>query len=225
MTSVVPVFNPELSEHVFENQRSEEDFSRAERHSARVTLLRKALPIAAIVIIVGFVAISFVTAPRIGNVSVESADIEGGKLIMNSPVMAGFDEKNRPYDVKARRAIQDLSKPNLVKLEEIDAVLPSQDGGSARIKAQTGDYDTEKETLKLLGKIDITTSQAMVIKLQQADIDMKTGTLNSSKPVRVTTTDTTITSDQVEVTDNGKNILFRDRVRMTIKPNTLRGTK
>jgi lipopolysaccharide export system protein LptC len=146
--------------------------------------------------------------------------IKEGKLIMVEPRMKGFNSENRPYDLDARQAVQDLKKPGIIDLKDIIAKLPTNSGGFVDIVAKTGNYNTSKDMLKLNKDIVLTRPSGMKIMLDTAVINLKNGRLVSNKPVKVTTSTANIRADGVEVIDNGAVIVFKKRVRMTIQPAT-----
>jgi len=205
--------------------RGERDFARARRHSTIVRGLKGILPICAIAIVVVFGASTLLSFNPIEEVSIDSAGLKDGKLVMEKPKMAGFDKNNRPYDVTASQAIQDLTRPGIVELKAIDARLPMDATSFAEIDAKTGFYDTNKETLLLKDDVVIKGARGMDILLKDANIDMKSGSMKSDNPVKVTSDDANISADSVQVKENGKRIVFKNRVKMTITRPVARGTE
>ncbi|MEM8749155.1 MAG: LPS export ABC transporter periplasmic protein LptC [Pseudomonadota bacterium] len=201
----------------------ESAFRAAKRHSLIVAVMKRGLPAIALLTVAFFLfsAVSFFF--RDVEVSLAGVGIEDGKLVMNAPKMAGFDKENRAYDVSASRAMQDITKPTLVELEQIDASIPMDANGNADIKAAYGLYDTESENLQLRDDIVITGARGMDIRLQRASIDMRTGDLSSDMPVEVTSQDADIRADSVTVENNGERIIFRNAVKMTIRRPIERG--
>ncbi|MEM7290127.1 MAG: LPS export ABC transporter periplasmic protein LptC, partial [Pseudomonadota bacterium] len=198
------------------NMRSADDFDRAHRHSRRVALLKKALPATAGFVVVSFMLFAVTAHIPIANITVDEIGLKEGKLVMEKPKMAGFDKKSRPYDVRAQQAIQDLAKPGKVLLNTIDAKLPMDANSFANVDAKSGIYDTESEQLFLNDEVKIKGARGMDILLQDANIDMKTGIMESNNPVNVKSKNTNITADSVRVEDGGERILFNNRVKMTI---------
>ena len=139
---------------------------------------------------------------------------------MKEPKLAGVDKNDRAYDVRAFRAIQDLTNPGTVELEKIDAKLPIGANAFAHVDADAGSYDTTNEKLNLRDNVTVKSARGMNIAMEEADIDIKTGEMVSQKPVSVTSNDADISANSVKVTDNGKRILFKDRVKMTIRRTT-----
>ncbi len=197
-------------------QRHEKHFREARRHSFMVGFLKGALPVVAFALVAGFIALSLFGGNKTVTAPVDTTGINNGKLIMVEPKMKGFNAENRPYDLDARQAVQDLKKPGIISLDAIVAKLPSSEEGFALINAKSGTYNSKKELLKLKEDIVVTRGSGTKIMLDTASINLKNGHLTSNDPVQVTTTNSNIRSDEVEVIDNGAVIIFKKRVRMTI---------
>ena len=201
------------------NQRSEVHFKQAQRHSSLVGMLKKALPVVALGLVAWFIVMGFLNTKSIGNIKVESTGISNGMLVMEAPKMSGFNRDNRPYDLSASRAKQDLKRPSIIKMENLQATLPMQENVFADVKANTGIYNSDKEWLSLDQDIEINAQDGTIILLNTAEIDLSKGRLVSNNPVSVSTSNTSISANQVEVIDNGSVIIFKQKVRMTIQPS------
>ncbi len=206
------------------NRRGEEDFRHARRHSLIVRIMKMVLPTIAVLCMLSFVALAAISYVPISNFSISGASLKDGRLTMETPKMAGFDSKGRPYDVRARRAMQDISKPKIIELVRIDADLPMDQKSTAKLTAEEGTYDSEAETLQLRNNIEIRGARGMDIDLHSADIDIRSGKLVSTKPVKVVSDTSAITAQRVEVENSGKRIVFRDKVRVIITRPVERGT-
>ena len=207
------------------NMRDSVDFSRARRHSIFVKLLKIVLPISAAALVVFFAASSILSYVPVSGASVEKVGLNDGKLVMNKPKLSGYDKKNRPYDVKAATAIQDLKKPGLIELKTIDANLPLDATSIARVNAESGTYDSTNEKMELRNNVTIKGARGMNISMQEALIDMKSGSMVSGKPVTVDSGETDISANSLRVEDNGKRVIFKDNVKMIIKRPISRGVK
>ncbi len=205
------------------NRRDDRDFSRARRHSRMVRGLRQLLPISALVVIGIFIGSTLFTYSPVSELSIDSAGLKDGKLVMEQPKMAGFDKNNRPYDVSATKAIQDVSKPGMIELVSIDAKLPMDATSFADVDAQIGFYDTNNETLVLKKDVTIKGARGMDILLEEANFNMKTGGMTSDMPVVVNSKDINISADSVSVEKGGQRIVFKKRVKMTITRPLVRG--
>ena len=99
------------------NARTAQDFARAARHARLVAILKLALPALCVGIVVAFAVTAMTSYTPNEVVPVKIADVRDGKLVMNEPKMAGFDKHNRPFDIRAFRAVQDVSEPDLITLD------------------------------------------------------------------------------------------------------------
>lgn len=209
---------------VHANMRGPEDFERAHVHSRNVARLKKILPITAGAIVATFVLLAVTARIPLANISVDEIGLRDGKLVMEKPKMAGFDKKSRPYDVRALQAIQDLAKPGKVLLNTIDAKLPMNANSFADVGAKSGIYDTDNELLFLKEEVKIKGARGMDILLQDANIDIRSGVMESDNPVAVKSANTNISADSVRVENNGERILFNNKVKMTIVRPVERGS-
>ncbi len=204
------------------NARTAQDFARAARHARLVAILKLALPALCVGIVVAFAVTAMTSYTPNEVVPVKIADVRDGKLVMNEPKMAGFDKHNRPFDIRAFRAVQDVSEPDLITLDRIDAVLPLSDDSTAAIKAVGGTYNTKTQLLVLEGEIAVTGARGMDINLNGAKIDMQKGTLDSNKPVRVWSSTMDIKADAVQVGSNGDRVIFTGDVVINLQPRQKR---
>jgi lipopolysaccharide export system protein LptC len=195
-------------------------FADAGRHSKRVRRLRAAIAgfsIVAILGVVGYVVIDPFGRPA-GPFSVDRMGVEGTRVTMEAPRMNGYRKDGRPYDVRAVRGVQDVRKPNLIDLAEVDARIAMVDNSTAKITSLTGLYDASRETMLLKGDVRIRNLPAYDMRLSTADIELKSGRLSSKEAVTVVMSDGTITADSVEMGDNGHRITFEGRVKSLMQP-------
>lgn len=200
------------------NRRVAKEFARAQRHTSRVRVLKRTLPAAGIFAILAIVASLFLSGAELPSVNLGSARIEDGKLVMDAARLTGTDDSNRPYDLKAERAIQDAETPSRIALEGISAKLPMEDTVFAHVTAGNGLYDAEAKTLSLGGVVAVDTDNGMSIRMNDADIDIDSGNLRTTSPVEVDTGRANVKSESLIVENNGKTIIFENRVRMVIQP-------
>lgn len=198
-------------------------FARAEKHSRKVRLLKTALPALAVAMAVAFVAYSYrASIPDQVAVSAEGAAYSDGKLVMANPKLDGFTKENRPYKMTAARAIQDFQNEGIVELEGINATLPVDKDNWASVTAPSGIYDRDKNTLVIDSVMTVTTSDGMVAKFKSAQLDIGKGGMKTDEAVDIQLKGGQITSDSLTILENGKVMIFEDRVRMNIDPRRLK---
>jgi lipopolysaccharide export system protein LptC len=133
---------------------------------------------------------------------------------MESPKLTGYRNDSRPYEVTASQALQDVRKPNFVELKDMRARIVMDDkGGAARLQADTGVLDTQKERMELRDNVRVRTDGGQEVQLQSASVNFKAGTVVSNDPVTVNLGGTgVINATGIEVKDNGKVLHFKGRV-------------
>jgi lipopolysaccharide export system protein LptC len=195
-------------------------FAEAARHSARVRFLRVALlggAVGAVAILLG-IALFDPFGRLAGGVSISGIGVDGTKVTMEHPRLAGFRKDGRAYMVNARKAIQDALHPTLVELHEIDADVALAEGGLAHMTANSGLYDSSKEHMDVSDNVRIKSPQYDVW-LKSASIDFHSGHYISKEPVTiVTSTGTTLAGDAISAVDNGKELTLEGHVKTMIPP-------
>ena len=202
--------------------RSHAEYRRARTHTNWVRILKVLLPLSAALVMVSFFAVSWVGSMTPEGLEIESVAVRDGKLIMQNPVMSGQGSDARPYNMRALRAIQDLTTPDVIVLEEIVADLPINDQDKAVLNAASGTYDRTAQTLVFDQPFTVTSDSGIAAELQSADIDLEAGELTSSAPVSIRSGEASVVAQSMKMQDKGRVIIFEDKVRMTINPSALR---
>jgi lipopolysaccharide export system protein LptC len=200
---------------------SERTFDRAMRHSRHVRLMRVALPVSLAVLLLGLGVATWFDPLRIlyrlpgevGNVV-----ISGTKITMSQPKLSGYTRDSRWYELTARAAAQDITKPDLVELHEIKAKLERQDRSTIHLTALDGLFDRKAGVLTLGRNIVLTSSTGYEIELSQAVVDTNTGNVVSERPVEVRMQQGQLNANRLEVTSSGDVVRFEGGVTMTLQP-------
>lgn len=187
-------------------------------------MLKLAFPIAAVIAVAAFTGSTMISRALPEGASLDNAAISGGKLIMSNPVMTGQIGDTQSYSVSAVRAIQDLSTPSVIRLEDIVADFPMGSSEMALLNALSGIYNSDEEFLSLDQPFTITTETGMTASLNSAEINIKAGELKTDKPVSIDTNKAAIQAESLKLTDKGAKIIFEHNVRMTIKPGAVKST-
>ena len=64
--------------------------------------------------------------------------ISGTKITMEAPKLSGFTRDQRWYELTAKAAAQDITKPDVVELQEIRAKIEMQDKSTINLSATDG---------------------------------------------------------------------------------------
>jgi lipopolysaccharide export system protein LptC len=195
-------------------------FAAAARHSARVRVLRVALlggAVGAVVLLTG-VALFDPFGRLAGSVSISGIGVDGTKVTMAHPKLAGFRRDGRPYLVTAQKAVQDALHPTLVELHGISADITLGENGLAHMTADSGLYDSSTEHMDVSDNVQVKSPQYSAW-LRSASIDFKGGRYISNDPVNVlTSTGTTLAGDAMSAIDNGKELIIEGHVKTMIPP-------
>ena len=114
------------------------------RHSRFVRLLRTAIPITIATVFALLITAAYFNPFRVfARLPIDPGKIvlSGTKITMKSPRVAGFTNDARPYEVTARAASQDITKPDIVDLEDIYAKVQMQDKVLVEMRANSGVYE------------------------------------------------------------------------------------
>jgi lipopolysaccharide export system protein LptC len=195
-------------------------FRAARRHSVHVKLLRVAIPVLAVLLLIGTLLTTYLNPLRLlGKLPVDIGNlvVSGTKITMESPRISGFTQDNRAYELTARAAAQDLTKPDMVELKELQARIDMQDKTRVSVSANGGVYDSKSEILTLRQNILLTSSTGYSARLVEAVIDVRKGNVVSEKPVSVDMLNGTLNSNRLEVVDAGEVVRFDGGVNMIVK--------
>lgn len=199
-------------------------FANARIHSRIVRFLKFALPAAAVAMVGVFAVHTWMSAPVIAAVEVRETKIVSGKLVMSGPKLEGFTKDNLAYSLSAVRAVQGIKNSSVFELEGIDARLPVDASTWAVVKAERGIYDRDKNTIDFQSAVDVSTTDGMSATFTKAFYDIGKGELKTSEPVEINMNGTQIAADGMTVLENGKVLIFENRVRMDIAPGQLKGS-
>lgn len=198
--------------------RTRAAFRAARRHTLLVRFLRRAIPVGAVVAVVGLVVTPFLHPLQgVAGFSLNSVGITGGKVKMESPRLTGYRKDNRPYEVTAVEALQDIRNPTQVEMTTMVARIQMEREGWVTVNARTGLFDTQNEKLRLVDDVKVHTESGYDMRMRTADIDFKAGTVVSREPVKVNLSSTTIDANSLDVKDNGALIVFEGRVHVLIE--------
>jgi len=199
--------------------RGPQAFREARRHSRLVRRLKYILPALAIAGAGGFWATARYMPSDLALVaSLANLDIEDNAIVMDEPRISGFEGTRRAYEVKAESAVQSLDDPKVVTFNTIDASVGLDEAGTATIDATTGVYDGNANTLVLKDGIAIKTTTGYWASFREAAIDLAQGSLVSSQPIEIRTSEGTIRANGVQVSERGKRIAFVNGVSVTYLP-------
>ena len=196
-------------------------FAMAARHSRMVRLLRVAVPGAVILALAAIIFVSIfnpfrMLLPKLP-IDMGNLVVSGTKITMESPHMAGYTPDQRPYEVWAKTATQDVTDPDHVDLKTLRAkVLMEDKTTTITLDARNGLMDTRQQLLDLRKDIFLQSSTGYEARLSQAFVDIGKGTVTSEEHVDVKLLNGTLTADKLRITEKGALVRFEGHVVMNL---------
>ena len=194
-------------------------FRIATRHSRRVRMLRIAVPALVTMSMLMIVGASVFNPFRILSklpLTLDNLVVSGTKVTMESPRLGGFTQDQRPYELRAKTATQDIKDPRFVELNQLDSNLTMEDKSTVRLQSRVGLYDTKDQMLDLRGDVFVQNSTGYEARMEQALVDIGKGAVSSDTHVKVKLPNGTIDSDSLRITDRGAVLRFDGNVVMNL---------
>ncbi|WP_439407507.1 LPS export ABC transporter periplasmic protein LptC [Bradyrhizobium sp. DASA03076] len=191
-------------------------FASAARHSRLVRILRIAVPVTVAASLAAIVLVSTLLNPFQIPIKLDSGNlvVTGTKITMESPHLSGFTPDQRPYELWAKTATQDITDPDHVDLNDLRARVLMEDQSTVFLDARTGRFDNKQQQLDLHKDVFVRTSTGYEARLNSAFVDMNKGTVSSDEHVDVKLTNGTLTADKLRITEGGDVIRFEGNVVM-----------
>src|ERR1700710_101199 len=195
-------------------------FAIAARHSRMVRILRIAVPAVVGLAMAGVVAISifnpFRALMKQLPIDIDNLVVSGSKITMESPPLSGFSPYQRPYELWAKTATQDLQDPDHVELKTLRAKILQEDRSTVTLDARTGLFDTKAPLLDLRKDIFLQSSTGYEARLSQALIDIGKSIVTSEEHVDVKLLNGTLSADRLRITEKGELVRFEGNVVMNL---------
>jgi lipopolysaccharide export system protein LptC len=196
-------------------------FAIASRHSRVVRVLRVAVPAT---VILSMTAIVFVSVynpfrmllPKLP-VDMGNLVVSGTKITMETPHMSGYTPDQRPYEVWAKTATQDLTDPDHLELKTLNAKVLMEDRTTTIIMdARTGFFDSKAQLLDLRKDIFLQSSTGYEARLSQAMVDIGKSTVTSDEHVDVKLLNGTLGADKLRILGGGELVRFEGHVVLNL---------
>jgi lipopolysaccharide export system protein LptC len=202
---------------------TERVFRRARRHSRRVRMLRVAIPVITVLVLGSIWFVTWLDPLRLlVRLPIDGKlVISGTKVTMQAPKLSGYTRDGRWYELNALAAAQDLTKPDLVELQDVRAKIQAEDKSVLNMRAADGIFDRKSGTLRLGRDIVLLSTSGFEVHLNEAVIDTGSGEIVSNKPVEVKMLQGTLNASRLEVIKAGEVINFEGGVVMDLVAGAL----
>ncbi|MBN8965570.1 MAG: LPS export ABC transporter periplasmic protein LptC [Rhizobiales bacterium] len=134
--------------------------------------------------------------------------ISGTKITMQAPKLTGYTRDRRWYELSARAAAQDITKPDVIELHDVRAKLEAQDKSTMALSAVNGAFSRKAGVLNLNREIVLKSSSGYEMQLDEATVDTASGGIVSNKPVKIMSQQGTLNAERLEVEKSGDIIRF-----------------
>lgn len=191
-------------------------------HDRLMGLLRIVLPVS----IGGLSAFLAVAPLTIGRdisfvLSKDRVDVAPERMRVSRAVYRGRDEKDEPFRLTARSAVQQTSQTPIVHLRQLNAAI-TLTGGPATILADRGRYDMDTSRIALDGPVTMNDSTGYRLATRDILLDMKTkvavsrGTVDGTMPLG------TFAANRLRADLNSKTVDLVGRARLHIVQRQVR---
>lgn len=186
----------------------------ARRHSLRVTRMRRFIiwgcGVIALIILatLAFQALRFLPA----DLSFARVAMQGTRITIESPKLVGYRKDGRPYELRARVGIQDMTKPDVFELEQLEVRIESSNDSVVTLSAANGLYDAKHDHAELSGGARIRDGKHYEMRLDTAAMDFRANVMRSDTPVTLTLDNAEVTARSVEFSQNERRATFSGSV-------------
>jgi lipopolysaccharide export system protein LptC len=198
--------------------RARSNARQAERYSRFVTIMKRALPLAAAALLAA--VRTYALQPRQSRervaMTVQRLGIVNNELAMMKPRLSGDDSEGDPYVVTADEAIQDKADAKRARLRNVEGDVTLKDGSWIGTIAPAGVLDANKHLLALDGAIAVYSDGGYELHTSAATIDMRAATITGNRAVTGQGPAGTFRADRFRVDRHSRQISLYGNVHMTI---------
>ncbi|MBB4659351.1 LPS export ABC transporter periplasmic protein LptC [Parvularcula dongshanensis] len=195
----------------------------AQRHSRLVRNLRLVVPALAAALVVTY-ALS-ATPPEVDREFLRQfSDIEASstEMRLDKPRYVGEDLEGNPFEVSAQAARRNPNTPDLIRLDNPEALRNAGTGDQIHLRAANGALDTQGKTVDL--DTDVTLVQgiggrAFELQTDKARIDLEGRTVTSGAPVKGRSQSGDVEADSLTVYEDEGRAVLEGNVRLHFDPS------
>jgi lipopolysaccharide export system protein LptC len=193
-------------------------FRAAMRHSRLVRFTRLGIPLS---IVIGTALLGaywwFDPMRTLANLPVgaDAVLLSGTKVVMRQPRLKGFTQDQRPYTVVARTAAKDITNPDALEMEDVQATMVMPDTRSVQVTAKDGFFDGKADTVRLRNNVVVSSPEYEAL-LSDAVLHVRKGHVVSEQPVVVNMLMGTISANRLEIQESGAVVRFERGVTLLI---------
>lgn len=134
--------------------------------------------------------------------------------MMLNPRYHGVDNKNRPFTVTAKSALQ--NKDGSVAIEEVSGDMLMDEESWLAVNAKQGLIDKNGRDIELMGSVNMFYEGGYEFRSEYAKVLTDEGRAFGNQPIEGQCPSGTLQADSFEVTQNGQQLNFRQHVRVIL---------
>lgn len=194
-------------------------FARAARHSRLVRFLRVSIPAIVALALTSVVMLSLFNPFRVVAdvpTNMDNIVVSGTKITMESPHMSGFSPDERPYEIWAKTAVQDVADADNVDLDVPRGKMLMEDRSTMTVDARTGRFNNKSQLLNLYKDVVLQTTNGYEARLNHAQVEIATGAVSTNDGVNVKFDGGRVQADRLRMIDRGQVVRFEGNVVMDL---------
>lgn len=190
------------------------------RYSRFVAVMKRALPVLAVVLMASVIAYSVMPRHHEKMVTMQRASSVGNDLTMTKPSFTGTDEKGNPYKVTAAEIVQDPKAKGYLRAEmkQVDADMQFEGQSWINASAAHGFLDAKEGILQLDGGISVFTDNGYEMHTPSATAHVRANILEGDQGVKGHGPIGQFSADAFHFDRLKKQIWLKGHVHMTLYP-------
>lgn len=145
----------------------------------------------------------------------DSVAIARERMRIISAVYRGEDSKGQPFSLTAGQAVQVNSRDPVVRLKDLNAQIELSDG-PARLSAEAGRYDMEKEVVQVDGPLRFSTADGYSLNTRDVTVGLKSRRIVSGGAVSGTMPLGSFSAGRMEADLSARTVVLDGRARLRI---------
>jgi lipopolysaccharide export system protein LptC len=191
----------------------------AERYSRFVTIMKRALPLAAAALIAAVLVYALQPRQeRSGRVAMtfQRLGLVNDDLAMLKPRLTGADDQGDPYVVTADEAVQDKSDTKRAMFRNVQGDVTLKDGTWISALAPRGMLDAKSRRLTLQGPIAVYSDSGYELHTASASVDMRSAMIVGNDAVNGQGPFGIFRADRFRLDRHSRQVFLYGNVRMSI---------
>lgn len=143
------------------------------------------------------------------------------RLSVDNAMYRGRDNQGRPFSLLAGEAVQRSSAEGLVRMQDLVAQILLSDG-PARLSAEGGTYDIDRETVAVDGTVRLSASDGYAMTASGVTVDLKSRTMRGHAGVSGAVPAGTFSADSLQADLAARTLTLEGNARFTMIPGQMR---